>query len=131
MGIDSIKGLLEKLGVDDIDLESDFVELPLRHHRYELNKTTPFTWYIDSSDKTESINIKISVDKNAMAKDKDIDSMVLDTLKHNEAFKDFVDSIKSFEPDNKNIGYLYKLSTWSKNDKTNIVTYTKSIHFGV
>lgn len=129
--IDKIKVLLEKLNVNDIDLESDFVELPLRHHKYELNKTTPFTWSIDSDDKTESIKVKIVVDRQALAQEKDIDSLILDTLKYNEAFKDFVDSIKSFEPDNNRVRDLYKLSSWTKIEKRNTVTYTKTIRFGV
>lgn len=129
--IDNIKLILERLRVNDINLESDFVEIPLKHHRYELNKTTPFTWYFDSNNKTETIKIKVVVDKQALAEEKDIDSLVLDTIKHNEAFKDFVDSIKSFEPNNNRVKELYRLSSWDKTDKTNTVTYTKTIKFGV
>jgi hypothetical protein len=129
--IGNIKILLERIDVHSIDLESDFVELPLRHHKYELNKTTPFTWFITSSDKTETIKIKLVVDKQALAEDKDIDTLVLETLKYNEAFKDFVDSLKSFEPQNDKIKSLYQMDTWHKIDKTNVLVYTKTIKFGV
>ena len=129
--IGRIKILLERLQIHDIDLQSDFVELPLRHHRYELNKTTPFTWFIDSDDKSKTIKVKIIVDKEAFADDKDVDSIVLDTLKHNEAFKDFVDSLQSFEPNNKSINNLYNLETWDKSDKKHTVSYTETIKFGV
>ena len=82
--INKIVELLEKLDVEDIDLESDFMEIPLKHHRYELNRTTPFVWYLDPNDEKKTIKIKLVVDKNAIAEDKDINTIVLDTIKNNE-----------------------------------------------
>ena len=85
---------------------------------------------MDSDDKHKLVKIKVVVDKEAMSSEKDIDALMLDTLKHNEAFKDFVDSLKSFEPDNESVKNLYNLKTWNKSETTNLVKYTQNIGFG-
>lgn len=129
--INKIVELLEKLDVEDIDLESDFMEIPLKHHRYELNRTTPFVWYLDPNDEKKTIKIKLVVDKNAIAEDKDINTIVLDTIKNNQAFKDFVDSLKSLEPDNDQIKNLYNLDSYKVINKKSTRAYVKYIKFGV
>jgi len=129
--INKIVELLEKLDVEDIDLESDFMEIPLKHHRYELNRTTPFVWYLDPNDEKKTIKIKLVVDKNAIAENKDIDTIVLDTIKNNQAFKDFVDSLKSLEPDNDQIKNLYNLDSYKVINKKSTRAYVKYIKFGV
>lgn len=128
--IGRIKKLIESLDIKDIDLESDFIELPLRHHRYELKRTTPFEWELITNDTNDTLTVRIIVDKQALGEDKDIEELVLSELKNNQAFKDFVDDIRSFEPHNKRVINLYKLSTWKEKDSSNLKTYTKVIRFG-
>lgn len=123
--------IVERLDTGDIDIESDFVGLALNHHRYELRKTTPFGWEIIPNDEKGTITIKIVVDKKALGEDKDIEQLVLSTLKDNEAFKEFVDDLKSLEPHNTRVLNLYKLSSWRVKETSHLVTYIKVIRFGV
>ena len=58
-------------------------------------------------------------------------TIVLDTIKNNQAFKDFVDSLKSLEPNNDQIKNLYNLDSYKVIDKKSTRAYVKYIKFGV
>lgn len=130
--INKIKNLLEKtIDIEDIDLESNFIELPLRHFKYELNKSTPFTWSIKANDERKTIVIKINIDKRALSNETDIESLVLNSIKYNDMFKELVNSLAEFEPDNQYVKDLYNMDKYKKQDKKNIITYIKTVRFGV
>lgn len=128
--INKIKTLLEKIKVDDIDIESNIISLPLRHYKYELNKSTPFVWAIDSNNEKKYIKISITVDKNAVEKDKDIESIVLNSIKYNDTFKELVDTLEDLQPDNSHIKDLYNMEKYKRRENKDTVVYTKNIKFG-
>lgn len=129
--IDKIKFLLEEINIGNVDLESNLISIPFRHYEYELNsKTAPLVWHITANDSNKTLRITVDVDKKTLASKNEADNMILDTIRNNQDFKDFVNSLSQFEPNNETVRTLYKLSTWSTSDSDSEIKYTKNIQLG-
>jgi hypothetical protein len=131
--VTKLKKLLEKVTPNGLDIEGEFMSLPLRHFEYELRRTTPFTWYLKgyAHGNNDSIWVGIRVDKRAFGKDADIEKEVLDTLKTNIEYKKFVDSLLTLQPKNELIKNLYNLSKFEKGETSNILTYSYRVFLNI
>jgi hypothetical protein len=130
--IDKIKSLLEEINIGNVDLESNLISIPFRHYEFELNsKTTPLIWHILANDENKTVRITIDVDKKTLASKHEADNMILDTLRNNKDFKEFVNALNQFEPNNETIKTMYKLTSWSVTESENDIKYTKNIQLGV
>ena len=127
---DKILKLVEKLTPKDINIESPLVSLSLRHYKLELNKSTPFVWDIYPKDNNETIKIIVTIDKQALSDDTEIEELMLKTLKSNDTFEEMVRAFNSFETNNKRVNNLYDLESWTRKETTNYIKYIKTIRFG-
>ena len=106
----------------EISLDSKIIELPLRYYANKLNKNTPLTWDIYPED--NKIHITIGADLEAIAGKENIEDTVIETLKENKVFRDFVREVQSFLPEDSHIKDLYTLSKYTVKEGKSSIEYS-------
>jgi len=131
--IGKILRLLEQItDIEDIGFEGKESPVGLfsRHHQYELRENTPFIWDIIPNNEDKSLKISITIDKETIPDTKSIRRLIVDTIKENEQFKDFVRGLADFQPENIEVKDLYNPSKYEVKNTKNTITYTKKIKLG-
>lgn len=123
--------IIEKVvNIDDININSNYFSLPLRHYKQRLGQETIFKWDLIPNNRTKTILVRITVDKHTLADNDEAKISVEDTIQNNETFREFLESLNDFEPNNSTIEDMYNLDTYGKKETKDTITYLKRIQLG-
>lgn len=126
-----LREIIEKVvNIDDININSNYFSLPLRHYKQRLGQETIYKWDLIPDDRTKTILVRITVDKHTLADKEEAKISVEDTLQNNKTFREFLESLNDFEPDNSTIEDMYNLNTYGKKETKDTIIYLKRIQLG-